>query len=97
MDDDGGDIDEDDHDEGGSLGGVGLGFHDGDDVLGDNDVLIATAKASCSTVDDDDDEYDDDDDYDSDGLGSTVVHNDCPSPPPNATVDEINRLYWEWC
>ena len=32
-----------------------------------------------------------------DGSTSTVVHNDCPPPPINATKDEINKLYWEWC
>ena len=44
----------------------------------------------------DDDEDDDDDDC-SEASGDTVVHNDCPMPPPNATQEEITRFYWEWC
>ena len=43
----------------------------------------------------DDDEEDDDDC--SEASGDTVVHNDCPMPPPNATQEEITRFYWEWC
>lgn len=44
----------------------------------------------------DDDDEDDDDDC-SEASGDTVVHNDCPMPPPNATQEEITRFYWEWC
>ena len=43
---------------------------------------------SSSSSDSEDEEEEDD------GSTSTVVHNDCP---PNATKDEINKLYWEWC
>ena len=25
------------------------------------------------------------------------MHNDCAMPPPNATQEEINKFYWEWC
>ena len=25
------------------------------------------------------------------------MHNNCPPPPANATQEEINQLYWEWC
>ncbi|KAL9186827.1 hypothetical protein ACHAXT_010547 [Thalassiosira profunda] len=43
--------------------------------------------------------YDDgeDDDEGSDASGDTVVHNDLPPPPANATREERNRHYWEWC
>jgi hypothetical protein len=44
-----------------------------------------------------DDAADDDDDDRSEASGDTVPHNDCPPPPANATIEEINRLYWEWC
>ena len=40
---------------------------------------------------------DSDDDDRSEASGDTVPHNDCPPPPANATREEINRLYWEWC
>jgi len=37
------------------------------------------------------------DDCSSDASGQTIVHNDCPIPPVNATQEEINKFYWEWC
>ena len=45
----------------------------------------------------DDEEENEYDDCSSDASGQTVVHNDCPVPPVNATQEEINRFYWEWC
>lgn len=39
-------------------------------------------------------------DIDDDGTecsGDTVVHNDFPSPPKNATEEEMNLYYWEVC
>ena len=44
--------------------------------------------------DEEENEYDD---CSSDASGQTVVHNDCPVPPVNATQEEINKFYWEWC
>jgi len=45
----------------------------------------------------DDEEENEYDDCSSDASGQTVVHNDCPVPPVNATQEEINKFYWEWC
>ena len=65
----------------------------------------ASDGAASSAVDDryrrdsfgDSDSDNDNDDDRSEALGDTVPPNDCPPPPANATTEEINRLYWEWC
>ena len=48
----------------------------------------------------DDDEDDDEDEDGSECSGDTVIAQDdnCPPPPPpNATHEQWNQYYWEWC
>jgi hypothetical protein len=42
-------------------------------------------------------EDEDDDDACSECSGGTVVANDFPEPPQDATEEEMNRYYWEVC
>mmetsp|Transcript_14018 Transcript_14018/g.25300 ORF Transcript_14018/g.25300 Transcript_14018/m.25300 type:complete len:1244 (+) Transcript_14018:189-3920(+) len=92
-------------------GSVQLCYFDENNVM-DGAVAAAGGIGSCHQYNDDTNEYNDneydnnnyeadnsyeEDDY-SEASGDTVVHNDCPPPPPpNATQEDLNRYYWEWC
>ena len=99
-------VHEDDNDS--RLQGVRLSYFDNNEENSSNNINIMAGVTRVdnpdmstnnnnqynSRYDDEENEYDD---CSSDASGQTVVHNDCPVPPVNATQEEINKFYWEWC
>ena len=58
----------------------------------DNDSSPGTGTSSSDDLDGEDIEDDG-----TECSGGTAVHNDFPSPPNNATYEEMNQYYWEVC
>jgi len=102
-------VHEDDNDS--RLQGVRLSYFDNEENFSSNNNIMAGVtrvdnpdvsnnnnnnnnNQYSSRYDEEENEYDD---CSSDASGQTVVHNDCPVPPVNATQEEINKFYWEWC
>mmetsp|Transcript_24939 Transcript_24939/g.53783 ORF Transcript_24939/g.53783 Transcript_24939/m.53783 type:complete len:1285 (-) Transcript_24939:139-3993(-) len=91
-----------------AAGGVRLTYFDETNVMngaaaiGEKDFLtsdrIQYFDHANDNVDNNNATYNEDEnDSYSEASGDTVVHNDCPAPPPNATREELKRHYWEWC
>ena len=99
-------VHEDDNDI--RLQGVRLSYFDEENSSTNNNIMAGISRVDnpdMSTNNNnnqynsryDDEEENEYDDCSSDASGQTVVHNDCPVPPVNATQEEINKFYWEWC
>ena len=89
------------------LQGVRLSYFDEENSSNSNNIMAGVTRVDNPDMSNNNDNqynsrYDDEeeneyDDCSSDASGQTVVHNDCPVPPVNATQEEINKFYWEWC
>jgi len=102
-------VHEDDNDS--RLQGVRLSYFDNEEIFSsNNNIMAGVTRVDNPDVSNnnnnnnnqyssryDDEEENEYDDCSSDASGQTVVHNDCPVPPVNATQEEINKFYWEWC